>query len=72
MREELDNKVRRSVLLIRHAYRHVTWQGKRLEVAISGGKDSDVLIELCKIAEVWGRDGLRPLHRCTTIDPPIH
>lgn len=69
MRPELEEKVIASQLLIRHAYRHATWQGKRLEVAVSGGKDSDVLIELCKMADVWGRDGLRPLHRCTTIDP---
>ena len=24
------------------------------EVAISGGKDSDVLIQLCKMGDVWG------------------
>lgn len=70
MREELEEKIRQSTLLIRHAYRHATWQDKKLEVAISGGKDSDVLIELCKMAWVWGKDGLRPLHRVTTIDPP--
>lgn len=67
--DSLDKKVTNAVLLIRKAYRHATWQGKRLEVAISGGKDSDVLIQLCKMADVWGKDGLRPLHRCTTIDP---
>jgi phosphoadenosine phosphosulfate reductase len=38
-------------------------------VAISGGKDSDILIQLCKMGDVWGKEGLRPLHRCTTIDP---
>ena len=70
MRVELEEKVRNSVLLIRHAYRHAIHHGQHLEVAISGGKDSDVLIELCKIACVWGKDGLRPLYRCTTIDPP--
>lgn len=68
--EELDNRVRQSILLIRHAYRHATWRGKRLEVAVSGGKDSDVMIQLCKIADVWGNEGLRPIHKCTTIDPP--
>lgn len=41
MREELEEKVKQSVLLIRHAYRHATWQGSKLEVPISGGKDSE-------------------------------
>lgn len=66
MRVDLEEKVTRSILLIRHAIH----RGQRLEVAISGGKDSDVLIELCKMADVWGKSGLRPLYRCTTIDPP--
>lgn len=44
MRTELEDKITRSVLLLRHAYRHVKHQGKRLEICISGGKDSDVLI----------------------------
>ena len=70
MREELEEKVSRAKLLIRHAYRHASWRGSRLEVAISGGKDSDVLIELCKLSGVWGGEWLRPLYRCTTIDPP--
>ena len=68
--DSLDKKVTNAVLLIRKAYRHATWRGKRLEVAISGGKDSDVLIQLCKMGDVWGEEWLRPLHRCTTIDPP--
>lgn len=67
--EQLEKKVSNAMLLIRKAYRHATWRGKKLEVAISGGKDSDVLIQLCKMSDVWGKDGLRPLHKCTTIDP---
>lgn len=69
MTEELEKKVIQSKLLICHAYRHARWRDQKLEVAISGGKDSDVLIELCKMAGVWGGYALRPLHRCTTIDP---
>lgn len=68
--EQLDKKVTQATLLIRKAYRHATWRGEKLEVAISGGKDSDILIQLCKIADVWGKEGLRPIHKCTTIDPP--
>lgn len=67
--DSLDKKVRQAILLIRHAYRHATWQDKKLEVAVSGGKDSDVVIQLCRMADVWGKDGLRPIHKCTTIDP---
>lgn len=69
MGKDLDNKITQSILLIRHAYRHCKHRGLRLELAYSGGKDSDVLVELCKMAGVWGTDVLRPLHRCTTIDP---
>lgn len=69
----LDKLVTQSCLLIRRAYRHVKWQGdgSRLELAYSGGKDSDVLVGLCKLSGVWGGEYLRPLHRCTTIDPPF-
>lgn len=70
MRKELEDKVTQSVLLIRRAYRHCRHRDVKLELAYSGGKDSDVLVELCKIAGVWGGEWLRPLHRCTTIDPP--
>ena len=69
MREELEKKVSRAKLLIRRAYRQAVHRGCRLEICISGGKDSDVLIELCKMSYLWGKDGLRPLHKCTTIDP---
>ena len=69
MRKKLDEKITRSVLLIRKAYRHCRHRECRLELAYSGGKDSDVLVELCKIGDVWGKEWLRPLYRNTTIDP---
>lgn len=69
MRKELEDKVSNGILLIRKAYRHAKHRGKRLEICISGGKDSDVLIELCKMGGVWGSEWLRPLHKSTTIDP---
>lgn len=67
--EELDKKITRSCLLIRKAYRHCRHRRSKLEVCISGGKDSDVLIELCKMSGVWGGEWLRPLHKSTSIDP---
>ena len=37
-----------------------------VEVAISGGKDSDVILQLAKEAGI----PYRAIHKCTTIDPP--
>lgn len=68
--EGLDRKVTQSILLIRHAYRHCKHRGEVLELAYSGGKDSDVLLELCRMGGVLGDGVIVPLHRCTTIDPP--
>lgn len=66
----LERKVTNALLLIRKAYRYAKHRGERLEVAVSGGKDSDVLVALCRMADVWGTETLRPLHKITTIDPP--
>lgn len=68
MRLELEDKVTKSQLLIRHAYRHASWQGAELECAYSGGKDSDVLLDLCRTSNP--AVVVRPIHRCTTIDAP--
>lgn len=68
MRAELEGKVIKSQLLIRHAYRHVSWQGKELELAYSGGKDSDVMLDLCRTSVPAVK--VRAIHRCTTIDAP--
>ena len=68
MRQELKDKVIKSQLLIRHAYRHAKWQGAELECAYSAGKDSDVMLDLCRTSNP--AVVVRPLHRCTTIDPP--
>lgn len=68
MRPDLEDKVIKSQLLIRHAYRHVSWQGEELELAYSGGKDSDVLLDLCRTSNP--AVNVRAIHKCTTIDPP--
>lgn len=68
MRVELEEKVIKSQLLIRYAYRRARNQGSELELAYSGGKDSDVLLDLCKTSSPAIR--FRAIHRCTTIDPP--
>lgn len=60
MAEELEKKVRQSVSLIQKAV-----GDKVVEVAYSGGKDSDVILELTKMAGVK----YRAIYKNTTIDP---
>ena len=60
MTGELEKKVRQSVSLIQKAV-----GDKVVEVAYSGGKDSDVILELTKMACVK----YRAIYRNTTIDP---
>lgn len=62
MSEELQKKVDRAIKLIRQAGRG----GKVVEVAYSGGKDSDVILELTKMSGI----NYRAIYRNTTIDPP--
>ena len=60
MTDELEKKVRQSVSLIQKAV-----GDKVVEVAYSGGKDSDVILELTKMAGVK----YRAIYKNTTIDP---
>lgn len=62
MTEELQKKVEQAVRLIRSACA----DGKVIEVAYSGGKDSDVILELTRMAGVK----YRAIYKNTTIDPP--
>lgn len=66
MTTELQKKVDRAIKLIQSASQMVISKNSELEVAVSGGKDSDVILELTKMAGV----PYRAIHRCTTIDPP--
>ena len=61
MNKQLEKKVQQSVNLIRHAV-----GGGKVEVCYSGGKDSDVILELTKMA---GVDYIA-IYKNTTIDPP--
>ena len=60
MTDDLEKKVRQSVSLIQKAV-----GDKVVEVAYSGGKDSDVILELTKMAGVK----YRAIYKNTTIDP---
>lgn len=63
--EELQKKVGRGIKLIQSASKIATEHGQPLEIAYSGGKDSDVILELTKMANV----PYRAIHKVTTIDP---
>lgn len=61
MTDELTKKVERAVNLIQQAGRDAI-----PEVAYSGGKDSDVILELVRMSGIE----FRAIYRNTTIDPP--
>ena len=60
---ELADKERRAIKILR-MYRG----DDPIEVSYSGGKDSDVILALTKMAGI----PYRAIYKNTTIDPPIH
>lgn len=66
MKDELKKKVERAVKLIQSAGKIAKEHGQPLEIAYSGGKDSDVILELARMSGV----NIRPIYKNTTIDPP--
>lgn len=63
MTPELSKKVERAIKLIQLA---APSDGSPVEVAYSGGKDSDVILELTRMAGI----NYRAIYKNTTIDPP--
>ena len=61
MRPELEKKVERAIRLLRSIP-----QDGDIAIAYSGGKDSDVILELAKMAGI----PYRAIYKSTTIDPP--
>ena len=61
MTEELQKKVDRAIRLLRS-----TCKDDVVELSYSGGKDSDVILELAKMAGIK----YRAIYKNTTIDPP--
>lgn len=64
MTNELQKKVYQSLRLLDSAQRQA--KDGQIEVSYSGGKDSDVILELAKMAGI----NARPIYKNTTIDPP--
>lgn len=63
MNKRLQKKVSQAVNLLQVCYKAA---GEPLEVAYSGGKDSDVILELAKMSGIE----YRAIYKNTTIDPP--
>lgn len=63
MNKELEKKVEQAVKLLVVCFKAA---GKPLEIAYSGGKDSDVILELAKMSGIE----YRAIYKNTTIDPP--
>ena len=63
MNKVLKKKIKQAVKLLQVCYKSA---GEPIEVAYSGGKDSDVILELAKMSGIE----YRAIYKNTTIDPP--
>ena len=66
MREELQRKVNFAIKLLQSAEKMAAKVNQPVEIAYSGGKDSDVILELAKMAGI----NYRAIYKNTTLDPP--
>lgn len=66
MTEQLQKKIDRAIKLLQAAGKKAAEIGQPVEVCYSGGKDSDVILELAKMAGI----NYRAIYKNTTIDPP--
>lgn len=64
--KEFQKKIDRAILLLQSAEKAANAHGQPLEICYSGGKDSDVILELARMANI----NYRAIYRNTTIDPP--
>lgn len=62
-KEPLEKKIERAIQLLKAA---TAMSNEPIEISYSGGKDSDVLLELAKMAGIK----YRAIYKNTTIDPP--
>jgi phosphoadenosine phosphosulfate reductase len=66
MNEDLQKKVNRAIRLLKSASKVASKHGQPLEICYSCGKDSEVILELAKMAQIE----YRAIYKVTTIDPP--
>ena len=66
MTDELQSKVNQAIKLLQSASKIAKEHGQPLEVCYSCGKDSEVILELAKMAGI----DYRAIYKITTIDPP--
>lgn len=68
MNKELQNKIAQAIRLLKSYDKFLLNRGnnEQLEIAYSGGKDSDVILWLAREANIRHK----VVHKCTTIDPP--
>ena len=66
MTEDLQKKVNRAIRLLQSASKIASKHGQPLEICYSCGKDSEVILELAKMAGIE----YRAIYKVTTIDPP--
>lgn len=64
IRDDLQRKIDGSIKLLRTIQK--AHEGEQIEIAYSGGKDSDVILQLAKEAGI----NYRAIYKNTTIDPP--
>lgn len=64
--ESLQKKIERAIRLIKSAGRMAEKKGQPVEISYSGGKDSDVILELARMSGIK----YRAIYKNTTIDPP--
>lgn len=64
--DSLQEKTDRAIRLLRSAEKVASKSGQPLEICYSGGKDSDVILELARMAGIK----YRAIYKNTTIDPP--
>lgn len=62
----LEKKIERAIRLLQSAEKTARQVGQPLEICYSGGKDSDVILELARMAGI----SFRAIYKNTTIDPP--
>ena len=67
MADDLQRKIEQAVKLIQSAGKMAEKKGQPVEICYSGGKDSDVILELARMANV----NYCAIYKNTTIDPPL-